>query len=91
MRYFPIYPSYMTLAGNPLERLCMRGTAVTNWYVVQVQSGREETMASEIRKKVGSDVVEECFVPRWETQTKVHHVWRFVRRNLIPGLSLIHI
>ncbi len=58
---------------------------MTGWYVIQVQTGCEETVAANIRQVASDGVVKECFTPRWQTQQKLRGEWRYVVRNLIPG------
>ena len=58
---------------------------MSGWYVVQVQSGREDAMVAQIRQFVDERALEACFAPRWETQRKIHGQWKTVVRNLIPG------
>lgn len=55
------------------------------WYVIQVPSGKELAIASDISQLAEADVLEECFVPRWETQRKFKGQWRSVVHSLIPG------
>ena len=55
------------------------------WYVVQVIKGREDAMARLISRVVGSDVLQECFCPRYATEMKVRGSWVPCERMLFPG------
>ena len=69
----------------------------SRWYVIQVPSGRERTLAQAIRRVAaeeqtaqGADtepeqILEECFSPRFQTQKKVHGEWENVEELLFPG------
>ncbi len=55
------------------------------WYVVQVETGREEAAASDIAA-AAPDVVDECFVPRFSSGKRtVDGQWKPVDERLIPG------
>lgn len=56
-----------------------------NWYVIQVPTGKEETMCRLIERAAGPQVVSECFTPRYATQKKVRGEWRDVDAVLFPG------
>ena len=66
----------------------------SGWYVIQVQSGREQVMCDVIRRTceefdamsiVEDPLVEEVFSPRYATRMKVHGEWKDVERQLLPG------
>lgn len=46
-----------------------------NWYVIQVQTGKEEKTAEEIRRLVPESVITECFIPRSERLRKAGDKW----------------
>ena len=63
------------------------------WFVVWVQSGREQQMCRLV-ERVCNDVAErectefivsECFAPRIATQRKYKGEWQHVERLLLPG------
>ena len=55
------------------------------WYVVQVETGREDAVASDIAA-VASDVVDECFVPRFRTGKRASDGrWVPIDERLLPG------
>lgn len=55
------------------------------WYVAQVQAGRERSTLEMCRRIVPSDVLEDCFMPEYETLWKIRGEWRLVRKLLFPG------
>ena len=65
------------------------------WYVIQVQTGREEAMCQLIERTAadfdalsdidGYHLVEECFSPRFETERKYHGEFRRIQKPLLPG------
>ena len=65
------------------------------WYVVQVQTGREQQMCQVIERTCaeadmlsdvdGSHLLQECFSPRYRTQHKFGGEWRDVEKSLLPG------
>lgn len=48
------------------------------WYVLHVPEGREDAVASKCRQLLGSDILEDCFVPKYEKYLKREGVWRVV-------------
>ena len=66
------------------------------WYVVQVQSGREDAVrdmiarAAEVHEAAtGDEVLKECFVPKYQAEVKFQGEYRFVERNLLPGYVIV--
>ena len=65
------------------------------WYVIQVQTGREEAMCQIIERTAaeadqlsdidGYHLVEECFSPRFETERKFHGEFHRIEKPLLPG------
>lgn len=65
------------------------------WYVIQVQTGREQAMCRLVERAAaeadllsdidGSQLVEECFSPRFVTEHKFDGAWRPVEKPLLPG------
>ncbi len=69
------------------------GTADKNWYVVRVQSGREEQVAMSLKKRVASaglqDVITDVIVPM-EKVTEIRSQRKIVRdKKLYPGYIMI--
>ena len=55
------------------------------WYVVQVTGGTEERMAELIESVATPGVLEECFLPRYQTEIKVRGEFRPVEKPLLTG------
>lgn len=58
------------------------------WYVAQVATGQEEHTLRLIRQHVGvgeGGVLEECFIPQYETKQRVRGEWVIRTRPLFPG------
>ncbi len=55
------------------------------WYVMQVYSGREQ-QAKDIVMRYGGDLlIEECRIPRYMEQKKIHGKWIIEYKTLFPG------
>ncbi len=55
------------------------------WYVVQVETGREDAVASDIAA-AAPDAVDECFVPRFRTgRRSPDGQWKAFDERLLPG------
>ncbi|WP_417067031.1 transcription termination/antitermination NusG family protein, partial [Gordonibacter pamelaeae] len=48
------------------------------WYAIHVPEGREDAVAGKCRQLLGSDLVEDCFVPKYERYMKREGAWRIV-------------
>lgn len=59
------------------------------WYVVQVTGGSESRMARLIEDVATPGVVEECFLPRYETEIKVRGEFRRVQKPLLVGYLFV--
>lgn len=55
------------------------------WYVVQVTGGTEERMAGLIERVASPGALEECFLPRYQTEIKVRGEYRRVEKPLLTG------
>ena len=62
------------------------------WYVVQVQTGKEQAMCklilriSDEAEQAGKQkLLDECFSPEFETRQKRNHEWLPVAKQLLPG------
>lgn len=69
----------------PLPTECRELYVAPKWYVIQVTAGSEERMARLISRVVPDGVLQECFCPKFETETKVHGQYVSVTRLLLPG------
>lgn len=59
------------------------------WYVAQVGSGQESATRDMCKKLIQSDLLEDCFLPEYETMRKVQGEWTSVRRLLFPGYMFV--
>ena len=65
------------------------------WYVIQVETGREQAMCQLIQRvckaaDVSSDedgyhLLDECFSPQFTTRHKIHGEWVDLQKRLLPG------
>ena len=67
--------------------------AKAGWYIVQVQTGREQAMCETIRRVCANEtagdgetpLLEECFSPTYVHRLKYDGEWRDFERPLLPG------
>lgn len=67
----------------------------SGWYVIQVQTGREEAMCRLIERvcreanlqsdEDGYQLIHECFSPQFSTRHKIHGEWTDIQKRLLPG------
>jgi transcriptional antiterminator NusG len=66
-----------------------------NWYVVKVQSGREESIKESIERRVKIEGLQECFgqiVIPTEKVSEMRKGKRYIReRKLLPGYLMVHV
>lgn len=55
------------------------------WYVAQVSSGQESAVRDMCKQAIDSQVLQDCFLPEYETMRKAKGEWKHVRRLLFPG------
>lgn len=55
------------------------------WYVIQIQTGREEKVLEMIRTVIPREMYEECFYIRRECARKEGNIWRLQEAPLFPG------
>lgn len=55
------------------------------WYVVQVRTGTEESVRTQCGKNIGTEILEECFVPYYEERRRIRGEWTTLRKVLFPG------
>ena len=70
-------------------------TRQPKWYVIQVETGREQAMCQLIERvgaeaslesdEDGYQLLEECFSPQYVTRHKIHGEWIDLRKRLLPG------
>ena len=61
----------------------------TNWYVIQVMTGSEETMCQNIQQIMETDCYERCFVPMAEVRMKQNGKYVTAEKPLFPGYLFI--
>lgn len=59
------------------------------WYVVQTVAGREFAVCRLIESLVEDDVLQECFVPKYEVQKQFRGQWRTCTATLFPGYLIV--
>lgn len=55
------------------------------WYVAQVNSGQESVVRDMCKQMIDSEILQDCFIPEYETMRKVSGEWRTIRQRLFPG------
>lgn len=55
------------------------------WYAVWVRTGQEEKIMSLCNSKIGREVLESCFLPKYEKARKVEGKWTKREEILFPG------
>ena len=60
-----------------------------NWYVMQVRTGTEENVCIQCRKDIGEDILENCFLPRYEEKRKIRGEWKILKKLLFPGYVFV--
>lgn len=63
--------------------------AGSDWYVLQVATGKEEANLELIEKIVLPEVFEECFSPKCELMKKIKGEWVSRQYHLIPGYLVV--
>lgn len=71
-------------------RVCGRANAQAPWYVVQVLAGTEERVCALIHRAFRpGEIIEECFVPRYEIQKRFRGQWQRRSEVLFPGYLIV--
>lgn len=55
------------------------------WYVIQVRTGKEEEIQLQCEKVIREDVLERCFIPRYEQMKRYQGKWHKEKKILFPG------
>ena len=55
------------------------------WYVAQVSSGQEVAVRDMCKQMIDPGILQDCFVPEYETMRKVQGKWQSIQRKLFPG------
>ncbi len=61
----------------------------SNWYVIQVMTGREEALSRDIKNLIEEEHYEHCFVPMAERQHRKDGKFITLREPLFPGYLFI--
>lgn len=67
---------------------CDRGL-YSDWYVLFVQSGKEEFLAKRCQSLFSDDLIARVFVPRYQTLMQMNSVWVITEHVLFPGYLFI--
>ncbi len=59
------------------------------WYVAQVSSGQETVVRDMCKQLIDPRILQDCFLPEYETMRKIKGEWRRVRRLLFPGYMFL--
>lgn len=55
------------------------------WYVIQVRNGNEQNICLQCERQISPQVLESCFIPRYEVKRKVSGTWVTEQKILFPG------
>lgn len=55
------------------------------WYVAQVNSGQEAAVRDMCKQMIDPAILQDAFLPEYETMRKIQGEWKRVRRMLFPG------
>lgn len=73
---------------TPIRKSCY-GEENGMWYVIQVRTGAEESVRRQCGNIFNKDVMEHCFIPRYEEKKKYQGSWHVRQRALFPGYVFI--
>lgn len=59
------------------------------WYVAQVNSGQETAVRDMCKQMIDPEIMQDCFVPEYETMRKIKGEWCTIRRRLFPGYVFV--
>ena len=62
---------------------------MSNWYAVQVTTGKEEETACMCRRVIDSEILQECFTPKGERMRRYEGAWHKEKKILFPGYLLL--
>ena len=57
---------------------------MSNWYAVQVTTGKEEETACMCRRVIDSEILQECFIPKGERMRRYEGAWHKEKKILFP-------
>lgn len=61
------------------------GRKMSEWYAVQVTTGREEETACMCRRVISPRTLQECFIPKGERMRRYEGAWHIEKKILFPG------
>ena len=56
------------------------------WYVIQVRTGKEEEIQLQCEKVIREEVLERCFIPRYEQMKRYQGKWHKEEKNPVSRL-----
>lgn len=59
------------------------------WYVIQTVGGKEQHVLNLIEHLVEPDVIQELFIPRYETMKRIQGEWQKRQEILLPGYIFV--
>ena len=59
------------------------------YYVIQVQTSKEQKMIEEIKKHLSSEILEDAFSPLYVQRKKIKGEWIDVEKPAFPGYIFI--
>lgn len=58
---------------------------LNNWYVIQVRTGKETLIVETCSRMISSDILKECFIPRYIRMRKIRGTWKKENDILFKG------
>lgn len=58
---------------------------MSEWYAVQVTTGKEEETACMCRRVIDTEILQECFIPKGERMRRYEGAWHKEKKILFPG------
>ena len=57
----------------------------SNWYVLYVQTGKEDSIAERCKNIIDNNILKRVFVPKYQTMIQIRSVWETRESILFPG------
>lgn len=58
---------------------------LNNWYVIQVRTGKETLIVETCSRMISSEILKECFIPRYIRMKKIRGTWKRENDILFKG------
>ena len=58
------------------------------WYVMQVRAGTEENICCQCQRLISSDILEHCFIPRYQQKKRFQGKWHIQESVLFQGYHI---